>query len=131
MSSNPRTYFGCLTAALAYLHGQNIRHKDIKPQNILVCKGNILFADFVLSRDFADDVGSTTSGLTLASPRYSAPEVATYEARNTSSDIWLLRCVYVEMTAALHGLNVDCIKEFYARSGSRSVHFHSNPAASL
>jgi serine/threonine protein kinase len=129
MSSNLRTYFGCLTAALAYLHDQNIRHKDIKPQNILICKGNILFADFGLSRDFADDVGSTTSGLTPASPRYSAPEVATYEARNTSSDIWSLGCVFIEMTAALHGLNVDRIKDFYARSGSRSVHFHSNPSA--
>jgi serine/threonine protein kinase len=87
MSSNLRTYFGCRTAALAYLHDQNIRHKDIKPQNILIYKANILFADFGLSRDFADDVGSTTSGLTPASPRYSAPEVAAYEARNTSSDI--------------------------------------------
>jgi hypothetical protein len=61
MSSNLRTYFGCLTTALAYLHDQNIRHKDIKPQNILIYKANILFADFGLSRDFADDVGSLRS----------------------------------------------------------------------
>jgi serine/threonine protein kinase len=129
MASNLRTYFGCLTAALAYLHDQNIRHKDIKPQNILIYKANILFADFGLSRDFADDVGSTTSGLTPASPRYSVPEVAAYEARNTSSDIRSLGCVFVEMIAALHGLNVDWIKAFFAKHGSRSLHFHDNPAA--
>jgi serine/threonine protein kinase len=27
-----RTSFGCLTAAVNYLHQRNIRHKDIKPQ---------------------------------------------------------------------------------------------------
>jgi serine/threonine protein kinase len=26
------TFFGCLTAALMYLHENRIRHKDIKPQ---------------------------------------------------------------------------------------------------
>lgn len=30
MSSNLRTYYGCLAAALSYLHDQNVRHKDIK-----------------------------------------------------------------------------------------------------
>jgi len=131
MSSNLRTYFGCLTAALIYLHDQNIRHKDVKPQNILVAKGNILFTDFGLSRDFGDDVGSTTSGLTPASPRYCAPEVASYEARNTSSDIWSLGCVFLEMTAALRGLNIGWIKDYFAKSGSRGMHFHTNYAATV
>jgi serine/threonine protein kinase len=27
-----QTFFGCLTAALKYLHENRIRHKDIKPQ---------------------------------------------------------------------------------------------------
>jgi serine/threonine protein kinase len=129
MSSNLRTYFTCLTAALAYLYDQNIRHKDIKPQNILICKGNILFADFGMCCDFADDAGSTTSGLTPASPRYSAPEVAAYKARNTSSDVWSLGCVFLEMTAALHGLNIDWMKAFFAKSSSGALHFHTNPAA--
>lgn len=69
MAVNLRTYYGCLANALAYLHEQNIRHKDIKPQNILVDKANVLFSDFGLSRDFGDDIGSTTSGITPASPR--------------------------------------------------------------
>ncbi|KAH7384587.1 kinase-like domain-containing protein [Pyrenochaeta sp. MPI-SDFR-AT-0127] len=129
LSSNLKTFYGCLTAALAYLHDHSIRHKDIKPQNILVARGNVLFSDFGLSRDFADDVGSTTSGITPASARYCAPEVANYEARNTSSDIWSLGCVFLEMTAALQGLNVEWIKTLFTNSNSQGTHFHSNPIA--
>lgn len=126
MASNLRSYFGCLTASLKYLHEQSIRHKDIKPQNILISKGRVLFADFGISRDCVDNVGSTTTGLTPASPRYCAPEVAAYEARNTSSDIWSLGCVFIEMAAALQGLSVDWIKEYFAKAGSTSPHFHTN-----
>jgi serine/threonine protein kinase len=124
-----RTYFGCLAAALTYLHSQSIRHKDIKPQNILVSKGNVLFSDFGLSRNFADDPGSTTSGLTPASPRYCAPEVAAYESRNTSSDVWSLGCVFLEMAAALQSINADRIKQYYMSHGSLVSYYHANPAA--
>jgi serine/threonine protein kinase len=130
MCSTLRTYFGCLAAALAYLHDQCIRHKDIKPQNILVHKGNILLTDFGLSRDFADDIGSTTSGITPASPRYSPPEVAAYEARNTSADIWALGCVFFEMVAALHGFDVEWVKHYFVTVHTMSSHFYTNPEAS-
>ena len=50
--------FGCLSVALAHLHGQGIRHKDIKPQNILIHANNILLTDFGLS---ADKISTTTS----------------------------------------------------------------------
>jgi serine/threonine protein kinase len=129
MASNPRTFFGCLASALAYLHNQNVRHKDIKLQNILVFRGDVLFSDFGLSHDFTDDVGSTTSGLTPASPRYCAPEVAAYEARNTSSDIWSLGCVFLEMICALNRISVDSIKNIFAESPTTGLHYHNNPTA--
>jgi serine/threonine protein kinase len=127
--STLRKYFGCLAAALVYLHHRSIRHKDIKPQNILIHKGNVLLTDFGISRDFTDDTGSTTSGITPASPRYSPPEVAMYGARNTSADIWSLGCVFLEMLAALHGYNTDWIKRYFAGVHTQATHFHANPDA--
>ncbi|KAF2018600.1 hypothetical protein BU24DRAFT_418122 [Aaosphaeria arxii CBS 175.79] len=129
-SATMRTFFGCLSTALNYLHDRSVRHKDIKPQNILIQKGHVILTDFGLSRDFADDVGSTTSGVTPASPRYSPPEVAAYEARNTSADIWSLGCVFFEMVAALHGINVDWMKQYFASAHSTSTNFYANPEAS-
>jgi hypothetical protein len=55
-----RTFFSCLARALEFLHEQNIRHQDIKPGNILVYGGNVLFTDFGLAFDFTDAEGSTT-----------------------------------------------------------------------
>lgn len=130
MCSTLQTYFGCLATALAYLHDRSIRHKDIKPQNILVDKGNVLLTDFGLSRDFRDDVGSTTSGLTPASPRYSPPEVAAFEARNTSADVWSLGCVFFEMVAAMQGYNVSWMKKYFSGTHSMSSHYYANPQAS-
>jgi serine/threonine protein kinase len=115
-----------LTAALVYLHDRSIRHKDIKPQNILIHNGTVILTDFGLSHDFADDVGSTTSGPTPASPRYSAPEVAAHEARNTSADIWSLGCVFFEMAAALRGFNIDWVKSYFTSFYTMSPYFHAN-----
>jgi serine/threonine protein kinase len=114
------------------LHKQNIRHKDIKPSNILVHGGNILFTDFGLALDFADKTGSTTTGrvngMTL---RYCAPEVADYEPRNTSSDIWSLGVVFLEMTAVLKSRTVEYMYKFLKEHGSGQAYVRTNPTGTL
>jgi serine/threonine protein kinase len=108
-----RTYFGCLASALSYLHDNNIRHKDIKPGNILVDHGNVLFTDFGLARDSSDATGSTTAGESSLTPRYCAPEVANWEPRNTSSDIWSLGCVFLEMVCVLKGVKTPEYRAYF------------------
>lgn len=125
-----RTYFGCLTAALQYLHDNRIRHKDIKPQNILVDQGNVLLTDFGLSRD-STGVSSTTSGFTSLSYRYCAPEVAMHNRRNSSSDIWSLGCVFLEMFVVLKGHNLDWMKDYFAHHGSGEFYVRTNPLAEV
>jgi tetratricopeptide (TPR) repeat protein len=127
-----RTFYGCLARALEFLHEQKVRHKDIKPSNILVHHGKILFTDFGLSFDFTDAEGSTTVSMVNGmTPRYCAPEVAMYEPRNTSSDIWSLGVVFLEMTVVLKGRTVEYMYQFLIEHGSRQAYIRTNPTALL
>lgn len=93
-----REAFGCLCSALIYLHSQNVRHKDIKPQNILVKERKVYITDFGLAIDWKTLGRSTTKGDHGPITRqYAAPEVMDNEPRNTSADIWSLGCVYLDM----------------------------------
>ena len=122
-----RTFFGCLARALEFLHEQKVRHKDIKPGNILVKGGNVLFTDFGLSFDFTDANGSTTLSMVKGmTPRYCAPEVAMQERRNTSSDVWSLGVVFLEMIVVLKGKTMDYIDEFFEQHGSQRAYVSTN-----
>ncbi|KAB2568992.1 Serine/threonine-protein kinase Nek4 [Lasiodiplodia theobromae] len=114
-----RSFFGCLATALQYLHDQSIRHRDIKPQNILIDGGNVLFTDFGLSKDYSDHAGSTTSGVTAMTPRYSAPEVAAGDPRNTSADIWSLGCVFLEMVVVLKHHSTEWMRGYFSDYGQQ------------
>lgn len=93
-----REAFGCLCAAVIYLQRQNCRHKDIKPENILVKQRKIYITDFGIARDWKALGKSTTTGdIGPISKPYAAPEVVAQEPRNSSSDIWSLGCVYLDM----------------------------------
>ncbi len=123
-----RTFFGCLARALEFLHEQSIRHKDIKPSNILVHGGNVLYTDFGTAFDFTDADGSTTVGMANGmTPRYCAPEVADHEPRNRSSDIWSLGIVFLEMTAVLKGRTFEYIYGFLRGHGTRREYVRTNP----
>lgn len=94
--------FGCLVNGLAFIHKHTIRHKDIKPQNILIHQGLILYTDFGIAFDASQDDNTTTTGQPNAfTRRYCAPEVADYTKRNRKSDVFSLGCVFVEMSIAL------------------------------
>jgi tetratricopeptide (TPR) repeat protein len=123
-----RTFFGCLATALEFLHMENVRHKDIKPSNILVERsGNVLFTDFGLSLDFTDASGSTTAGMVRHfTPRYCAPEVADREKRNTKSDIWSLGIVFMEMIVVLKGKTRQDMDAFFDQRGSEQTYIHAN-----
>ncbi|KAH7356081.1 kinase-like domain-containing protein [Pyrenochaeta sp. MPI-SDFR-AT-0127] len=127
-----RTFFGCLATALEFLHEQNVRHKDIKPSNILVSRGRVLFADFGLSIDFTDANGSTTMSMVNGmTPRYCAPEVALQGPRNTMSDVWSLGAVFMEMIVILKGKTAQYMDEFYKQHRSWQAFVCTNPTALL
>ena len=73
--------FGCLSQGLSYIHNHEIRHKDIKPANILYDEisgheeSRLLWADFGLAYDFSAAGNSKTKGTKVYSQRYAAPEI--------------------------------------------------------
>jgi serine/threonine protein kinase len=73
-----RRWYGCLANAIAYLKDMEIRHKDIKPENILVKGKTIFLTDFGTAWDWSDSkfADSITKGtLEAYTPRYASPEV--------------------------------------------------------
>jgi serine/threonine protein kinase len=111
--------------SIAPAHSQ--RPADIKPQNILIKDGNVLFADFGLAKDFAstEGISSTTEGYTLKTPMYAAPEAHDEDATRTySADIFPLGCIFTELSTLLSRRSVSDFTDFRVdnRTGSRAFH---------
>ena len=92
-----RGFFGCLIIALGFLHDNKIRHDDVKPSNILLKGNEIYLTDFGMSFDWTELSHSTTEGKMAGTPRYASPEVASQQPCGSSSDIWSLGCVFLEV----------------------------------
>jgi serine/threonine protein kinase len=94
--------FGCGASGLAFMHQRRIRHRDIKPRNILIHDGAIVYADFGYSRDSSLFEHSATRGpVDAQTKRYSAPEVLLWDERDSKSDVYSLGCVFIEVFFAL------------------------------
>jgi serine/threonine protein kinase len=92
-----------MAEALDHLHGQNVLHRDVKPENIVFdTDGNALLCDFGLSRALvrASKDGLKTSRILLGTPEYMSPEQAQGESDlDHRSDLYALGCVVYEMLA--------------------------------
>ncbi len=100
--------FGCLTSALAFIHDKEFRHKDIKPENILIHGDNVLFTDFGHSFDFQKVQVSGTGGIPDAfTAKYAAPEVLDRKRRGRKADVFSLGCVFLEIATVLARSNLD------------------------
>lgn len=77
---------GCLVSAIAYLHDQQIRHKDLKPSNILLSKGRLWLSDFGSATDFSLLSQSATDN-ERGTPRYFSPEVSSRKYSGAGADI--------------------------------------------
>lgn len=93
--------FGCLSLGLAFMHVRNIRHKDIKPQNILVHHERLIFTDFGASLDFSNGRATSEGRPSIWTRRYAPPGVLEYESRDPNADVFSLGCVFIEMFCAL------------------------------
>lgn len=91
---------GCLTSAVAHLHQRSIRHKDIKPSNVVISHEGIWLTDFGSAKDFTDALTSSSECRDRGTLLYCAPEVARYEVSGRSADVFSLGCVLLEVAIA-------------------------------
>jgi eukaryotic-like serine/threonine-protein kinase len=106
MKANPKLpldrilkYATQLAGALAAAHAEDVVHRDLKPQNILVDKNDQIYvADFGLARSFAEGaVGMTQGGAFLGTPRYMSPEQVQGKPTDGRSDLYAYGIILYEM----------------------------------
>ena len=89
-----------ILAAIDHAHKNNIVHRDIKPQNILVDQhGQVKVADFGIARSMRQDTNITMHdpGVALGSVHYFSPEQASGEVVDQKSDLYSVGVVLYEM----------------------------------
>jgi predicted Ser/Thr protein kinase len=70
--------------ALAYVHEQQVVHRDVKPANLILADDGIVLVDFGIAREQS----TTQATRALGTPRYAAPEVLSGTAATSRSDVF-------------------------------------------
>src|SRR2546430_13570193 len=90
--------------ALHWAHQQNLIHRDIKPDNILVtADGHAKLADLGLAKQLDDDLDLTKANVCLGTPNFMAPEqFEDPRCADVRSDVYSLGAtLYMMVTGAL------------------------------
>ncbi|MBC8390536.1 MAG: PASTA domain-containing protein [Actinobacteria bacterium] len=88
-----------ISSALLTAHKNNLVHRDIKPQNILVTpEGKVKVTDFGIAKSLITDVTKTLN--IMGTAHYISPEQAKGEVLDHRTDIYSLGIVLYEMLTA-------------------------------
>lgn len=98
-----------LLSALEAAHTHNVIHRDVKPENIIVSRGDqIKLMDFGIAKILSDGT-MTQAGQTLGSPAYMSPEQILGKPVDARSDIFSVGVVLYECLTGRKPFDGDSI----------------------
>ena len=86
--------------ALSHAHAEGVVHRDLKPGNVMLLRGGLVkVLDFGAGRIIGDLEQNkiTSTGVTVGTARYMAPEQFRASAVTPAADLYALGCVLFEM----------------------------------
>ena len=105
-------YFEHLLGALQHIHEQQVVHRDVKPENILIVYGadDVKLVDFGIARPVdqgSADIFKTSRGSISGSPAYIAPETISGSPIDGRTDLYSAGVVLFEMLTGKKPLRAD------------------------
>ncbi|XP_003737641.1 serine/threonine-protein kinase unc-51 [Galendromus occidentalis] len=127
-----RIFLKQIAGAMQALYVKAILHRDLKPQNILLCHTKVnpppqditlKIADFGFARFLSEGVMAATL---CGSPMYMAPEVIMSQQYNAKADLWSIGTIVYQCltgSAPFRAQNPQALKQYYERTSTLSPKF--------
>jgi serine/threonine protein kinase len=115
-------YFKQLIDGVSYCHANNVCHRDLKLENLLIDeKGDLKIADFGYSQTFltADNLEEIYLKTTCGTANYIAPEILRYEEYSGPQvDVWACGVILYAMTSGDLPFSADTDRELFKKISS-------------